>query len=56
MAPCFFWPLYPALRHVKAAFDKRDQLTPGKIATVRGDGLLKIDPSQPVEEIVRFRL
>ncbi|WP_275289450.1 FAD-linked oxidase C-terminal domain-containing protein, partial [Halomonas elongata] len=32
-APAFFGPLYPSLQRLKAAFDPRNQLNPGKIAT-----------------------
>lgn len=44
-APEFFGPLYPVLQRVKAGFDPRNQLNPGKIATPAIDGvaLLKID-------------
>ncbi|MCG2582085.1 MAG: hypothetical protein KA296_14525, partial [Marinobacter sp.] len=44
-APEFFGPLYPSLQRIKAAFDPRNQLNPGKIATPAIDGaeLLKID-------------
>ncbi|MDM8167864.1 MAG: FAD-binding and (Fe-S)-binding domain-containing protein [Roseovarius sp.] len=35
-APQFFGPLYPALRRIKGAFDPRNQLNPGKIATPAG--------------------
>ena len=31
-SPRFFGPLYPALQAIKAAFDPRNQLNPGKIA------------------------
>lgn len=41
--PRVFGPLYPALEEVKRAFDPRDQLNPGKIASARGAPLLKID-------------
>ena len=42
-SPRFFGPLYPTLQSIKAAFDPRNQLNPGKIA-VPGEGeLLKID-------------
>ena len=36
-APAFFGPLYPCLQQIKAAFDPRNQLNPGKIAAP-GDG------------------
>ncbi len=42
----FFGPLYPCLQRIKAAFDPRNQLNPGKIATPAsrdGAQLLKID-------------
>ena len=44
-APEFFGPLYPLIQQVKAAFDPRNQMNPGKIATPAIDGaeLLKID-------------
>jgi len=43
-APEFFGELYPELQRIKAAFDPRNQLNPGKIATPsRVSGLLKID-------------
>ncbi|SHF59880.1 FAD/FMN-containing dehydrogenase [Microbulbifer donghaiensis] len=43
-APEFFGELYPELQKIKAAFDPRNQLNPGKIATPsRASGLLKID-------------
>lgn len=42
-APAFFGPLYPALQAVKVAFDPRNQLNPGKIATPPGGTLLAID-------------
>lgn len=41
--PAFFGPLYPALQQIKAAFDPRNQLNPGKIATPDGGTLLKLD-------------
>lgn len=43
-APVFFGELYPQLQRIKAAFDPRNQLNPGKIATPASDmALLKID-------------
>ncbi|WP_066962442.1 FAD-binding and (Fe-S)-binding domain-containing protein [Microbulbifer sp. Q7] len=43
-APAFFGELYPELQKIKAAFDPRNQLNPGKIATPSAaSGLLKID-------------
>lgn len=44
-APEFFGSLYPVLQQIKAAFDPRNQLNPGKIATpaINGAELLKID-------------
>ncbi|WP_295802669.1 FAD-binding and (Fe-S)-binding domain-containing protein [uncultured Microbulbifer sp.] len=43
-APEFFGELYPQLQKIKAAFDPRNQLNPGKIATPSAaSGLLKID-------------
>ncbi|MGN6651469.1 D-2-hydroxyglutarate dehydrogenase YdiJ [Trinickia sp.] len=43
--PEYFGPLYPALQRLKAAFDPRGQLNPGKIATPAesGTSLLRID-------------
>ncbi|MCH8553388.1 MAG: FAD-binding oxidoreductase [Natronospirillum sp.] len=43
-APAFFGDLFPALQQIKAAFDPRNQLNPGKIATPDDNtALLKID-------------
>ena len=43
-APEFFGELYPELQKIKAAFDPRNQLNPGKIATPsKVSSLLKID-------------
>jgi FAD/FMN-containing dehydrogenase/Fe-S oxidoreductase len=42
-SPTFFGALYPVLERIKAAFDPRDQLNPGKIATTGKKSLLKID-------------
>jgi Fe-S oxidoreductase len=43
-APAFFGELYPQIQRIKAAFDPRNQLNPGKIATPAADiKLLKID-------------
>ena len=44
-SPAFFGELYPSIQQVKAAFDPRNQLNPGKIATPfeLGADLLKID-------------
>ncbi|WP_417552354.1 FAD-binding and (Fe-S)-binding domain-containing protein [Marinomonas fungiae] len=44
-APAFFGDLYPSIQQVKGAFDPRNQLNPGKIATPfeLGAELLKID-------------
>mgnify|MGYP000008050652 CR=1 FL=1 len=43
-APAFFGELYPQLQRIKAVFDPRNQLNPGKIATPASDiALLKID-------------
>jgi FAD/FMN-containing dehydrogenase/Fe-S oxidoreductase len=44
-SPEFFGPLYPCLQRIKAAFDPRNQLNPGKICTAPESGatLLKID-------------
>lgn len=44
-APAFFGDLYPSIQQVKGAFDPRNQLNPGKIATPfeLGVELLKID-------------
>ncbi len=42
-APAFFGELYPQLQRIKAAFDPRNQLNPGKIATPdEGHDLLRI--------------
>lgn len=42
--PTFFGELYPQLQRIKAEFDPRNQLNPGKIATPAADiELLKID-------------
>jgi FAD/FMN-containing dehydrogenase/Fe-S oxidoreductase len=43
-APAFFGELYPQIQRIKAAFDPRNQLNPGKIATPAAEiALLKID-------------
>lgn len=44
-SPAFFGDLYPSIQQVKGAFDPRNQLNPGKIATPfeLGADLLKID-------------
>ncbi|ACE82774.1 D-2-hydroxyglutarate dehydrogenase YdiJ [Cellvibrio japonicus] len=43
-APAFFGELYPQIQRIKAAFDPRNQLNPGKIATPAANiELLKID-------------
>jgi FAD/FMN-containing dehydrogenase/Fe-S oxidoreductase len=42
-SPLFFGPLYPVIRSVKRAFDPRNQLNPGKIASPDQQPLLKID-------------
>ena len=43
-APAFFGELYPQIQRIKAVFDPRNQLNPGKIATPAADiTLLKID-------------
>jgi FAD/FMN-containing dehydrogenase/Fe-S oxidoreductase len=43
-SPAFFGELYPQIQRIKAAFDPRNQLNPGKIATPAADiQLLKID-------------
>lgn len=43
-APSFFGELYPQLQRIKGAFDPRNQLNPGKIATPIDSGeLIKID-------------
>ncbi|WP_337270756.1 D-2-hydroxyglutarate dehydrogenase YdiJ [Oryzifoliimicrobium ureilyticus] len=41
--PEFFGDLYPCLVDVKRSFDPHNRLNPGKIASVSGGGLLKID-------------
>lgn len=42
-SPHFFGPLYPTLQLIKAAFDPRNQLNPGKIAAPEDGELLRID-------------
>ena len=42
-SPAFFGPLYPLVQAVKAAFDPRNQLNPGKIAAPDGSALLTVD-------------
>jgi Fe-S oxidoreductase len=43
-SPAFFGELYPQIQRIKAAFDPRNQLNPGKIATPAANiNLLKID-------------
>ena len=42
-APAFFGPLYPCLQQIKATFDPRHQLNPGKIAAPADGALLRID-------------
>lgn len=43
-SPAFFGELYPQIQRIKAAFDPRNQLNPGKIATPSANiELLKID-------------
>ena len=42
-SPQFFGPLYPTLQSIKAAFDPRNQLNPGKIAAPEEGELLRID-------------
>lgn len=43
-SPAFFGELYPQIQRIKAAFDPRNQLNPGKIATPTASiNLLKID-------------
>ncbi len=42
-SPAFFGPLYPCLQAIKAAFDPRHQLNPGKIAAPADGALLRID-------------
>ena len=42
-SPRFFGQLYPILQSIKAAFDPRNQLNPGKIAAPQGAQLLTID-------------
>lgn len=41
--PGVFGPLYPSLQRIKAAFDPRNQMNPGKIATPDAGTLWKID-------------
>jgi len=45
-SPRFFGPLYPALQDIKAAFDPRNQLNPGKIAAPSRGELMRIDGPQ----------
>ncbi len=42
-SPRFFGPLYPTLQAIKAIFDPRNQLNPGKIAAPDGGTLLTVD-------------
>jgi FAD/FMN-containing dehydrogenase/Fe-S oxidoreductase len=42
-SPGYFGPLYPQVQRVKAIFDGRNQLNPGKVATPGGEALLEID-------------
>jgi Fe-S oxidoreductase len=42
-SPRFFGPLYPTLQSIKATFDPRNQLNPGKIAAPEDRRLLAID-------------
>ncbi len=42
-SPQFFGPLYPTLQAIKAVFDPRNQLNPGKIAAPEAGELLRID-------------
>lgn len=42
-SPRFFGPLYPTLQSIKAAFDPRNQLNPGKIAAPADGRLMTID-------------
>ncbi len=42
-SPAFFGPLYPTLQSIKAVFDPRNQLNPGKIAAPEDGELLTID-------------
>jgi FAD/FMN-containing dehydrogenase/Fe-S oxidoreductase len=42
-APDFFGPLYPRLQEIKATFDPRNQLNPGKIAAPPGRELVRVD-------------
>lgn len=42
-SPQFFGPLYPTLQAIKAAFDPRNQLNPGKIAAPEDGALFRID-------------
>lgn len=53
-SPQFFGDLYPQLQRIKKAFDPRNQLNPGKIATPAADiPLLKIDEVTTRGEIDR---
>jgi FAD/FMN-containing dehydrogenase/Fe-S oxidoreductase len=42
-APAFFGSLYPQVQAVKAVFDLRNQLNPGKVATPGDQALIKLD-------------
>lgn len=42
-SPAFFGPLYPVLQSVKAVFDPRNQLNPGKITAPEDGTLLTVD-------------
>jgi FAD/FMN-containing dehydrogenase/Fe-S oxidoreductase len=42
-APAFFGSLYPQVQAVKAVFDARNQLNPGKVATPGNEALIKLD-------------
>jgi FAD/FMN-containing dehydrogenase/Fe-S oxidoreductase len=54
-SPKFFGPLYPQLQRIKKAFDPRNQLNPGKIATPAADiPLLKIDEVTTRGEVDRI--
>lgn len=53
-SPEFFGELYPELQKIKAAFDPRNQMNPGKIATPAIGGLncLKLIKCQPVVSLI----
>ncbi|GHC36641.1 D-2-hydroxyglutarate dehydrogenase YdiJ [Aidingimonas halophila] len=48
-APRFFGPLYPSLQRIKSAFDPRNQLNPGKIATPTSPSVASDDQETPIQ-------